>query len=357
MKDTRLARVEQSSSLISSDRVHELALNITAAAPDLQAVTNNTGLTILAQDLAQGQLEARRNLATALMRKDDFSARDKSAHQNRLDADELATALTTLVSTDIIRNDKGQEVGYNPESDDISILAAVSGAIVKSAIKQEDVKVELEQSLIALIEHAGDHALGMFVSQVNTLVLSDDQTHKTLGIQMLKLATNKFFPFQTQAEIQAQAQRDAELFTNGVYTSRDIEAATSEATVVARKLKAVAKMTLNALNTALKANSGSTIGGFIRDNVLTNAILTSSSMTRKEKLVMIKFVCKSIGKKVDFAVVEELQVSLIPESQAKSVSKSVVKEASNLIEDANASQPQVVIVPASASNIDEDDEL
>ncbi len=184
---------KQNPSLISSDRQTQLANIISQSTERLAPVISNTDLAIRADDLAAGQLQARTDLATALMRKSEFSAYDGSAQDNRLNGQQIETAVSTLVSTDLIRSHQGQTVGYSPATDDVSVLAALSGAMVKSALEYLDVKTEMKRALIQLLEHAGDHALDMFVGQVNTLMCSDDLTHRELAKKFLVIAKKKFF--------------------------------------------------------------------------------------------------------------------------------------------------------------------
>lgn len=389
---------DQSNALITSERAHELAQNITTAASNLNDVTKNTGLTILADELAAGQFQARKNLATALMRKSDFYV---DQGQTGLDSEDIHTALTALVSTDLIRENQDQEVGYNPERDDISVLAALSGSMVKAATESQDPKQEMKSALIELINHAGDHALDSFVSQVNTLFLSSDDNHKSLAKDMLVLATERLIkaePRILEAIKEAGNLNDIELadmlnlqiiemddnfeakpefdFDMGYIgedgtlhmpesdDEDDLDFQFDEGMTLEEYLfgsddddKTIEE---------IEKKQFVDISTYILDNQLVGAVLESQSMKNTEKVDMIRFIFSSIGRNPEFKAVEEIQVSMIPEAKATEVSINIddLNEPVNMLEDLNMpstpfaevaleSLPQVSTV----FNIEEEDEL
>jgi len=382
---------DQANALITSERANELAHNITTAASDLNDVTSNTGLTIRADELAAGQFQARKNLATALMRKSDFYV---DQGQTGLNSEGIQTALTALVNTDLIRGNQEQEVGYNPERDDISVLAALSGSMVKAATESQDPKQEMKSALIQLINHAGDHALDSFVNQIHALLISSDDTHNSLAEDMLVLATKRLIegsPIILERIKEASKLSDKELadivslqvvemddnFGQKVVYNSDIvnknvpdfeddydidfpsdEDMTSEEYVFDSE-------TDDELIDDIEKRQLIDISAFICNNQLVAAVLESQSMTNIEKVNMIRCILSSIGLNPEFKAVEEIQASMIPEAKASEVSIKIDdSNEANMLEDLN--NPSLPFAEVSLEstplvstvfNIEEEDEL
>ena len=358
-KNTSLAgRNSSHEPLVSHQRLTEISNKIISSEFDLGMVTHNTGLTIDPAQLAAGDTKARKHLAMAIARKSESDEHDGSASANRLDSQEINTALTALVNTDLILNAEGHTSGYNPDSDDLCVLAAISGAMVESAIKSEDVKSTIKDTLLSLIDHAGDHALDSFVNQVNTLLLSDEQVQNELAEEILIFATNEFFKILTEDELEALRE---EALQFGLTESDHLIPSSHRTALVVQKFSATHGGQLaEALTKCFEANSASEERMLLEDNFLTNAILESTHLNSNQKMSMIQIVCESIGKTSNFQPIEDLQMEFIPEVESQIISRTVAVQARNLIEDANAQE--VVVEPLGAPqapqfNIDEDDEL
>lgn len=384
---------DQSNSLISSERANELAHNITTAASDLNDVTSNTGLTIRAEELAAGQFQARKNLATALMRTSDFYVEQG---QTGLNSEGIQTALTALVSTDLIRENQDQEVGYNPERDDISVLAALAGSMVKAATKSEDPKQEMKSALIQLIDHAGEHALDSFVNQVNALLLSSDDNHNSLAKDMLVLATERLIKAETRileaikeaselsdvefadllhlqiidmdVEFETEPTIETDVFTGsteGFHIDENADGFELDESLFTEEALFAAANDDETIE-ELEKRQLIDISTYIFDNQLVSAVLESESMKNTEKIDMIRFIFSSIGRNPEFKAVKEIQVSMIPEARATEVSINIddLNEPVNMLEDLNMPSTFLEVVTSDSFpqgptifNIEEEDEL
>ena len=392
--------------LISPERVEELANNITGAASYLNDIARETGLTVPADKLAAGQLQARKNLATVLMRTSDVNVEHG---RTGLNSEDIKKALTVLVHADLISATKDQEAGYNPNTagynrntHDLSVLAAAAASMVRAAIEAQDPKEEMKSALIQLIEHAGEHALDSFVNQVHALLLSSDDSHNSLAEDMLVLATERLIQaeprvleaikeasklsdveladmlnlqiielvdnFGPKPEFLCDIEYDANDDTFENQESDDDDSDDSDDDMYFQSVEEEEEYFFDSETDeetidALEKRQIIDIRSYILDNHLVAAILESESMKSTDKVNIIRFIFSSIGRNPKFKAAEDIQISLIPEAQANEVNIKIDPNATaNMLEDLNKpSAPTEEVssehAPNPEFNIADEDEL